>query len=241
MPPKRLSLPPHFFVPPDEFPKTQEALKDPENWNSRWETMYQTHRYKDVLFDPKVNLMQFFEVEQTIQRITGTTSITSQDIQNYIIIHDSTCEVQHRIGMNFVIVTSREDFEKRWLESDVAVRRKHVLRALSNAGSLAYNLNHARAYTFDILRLDHLSQNGRVLLDLLKSLIPDNLELLVPPKTPYYFPDPKWDSLRAEFENSSDESKKYAFKEMLIVRTKLICVSSFEIMFFRTLKRFNFI
>ncbi|KAF5344270.1 hypothetical protein D9758_012333 [Tetrapyrgos nigripes] len=220
LPMEKLGLPSFLqnaiAVPLDAYPKTQNALPNPEKWNSDWEEIYQTNSF---LFDPKITIVQRSILKQANR---GGSSISPQDAQDYVVLHDSTCEIQHRIAINFIDATTRQDFEKRWLDASVVDRRRHALRSLSNAGSLARNLNEGRAYCFDILRLDYLSQDGHVLLDLLKAIMPDDLDLSAPPKTPYYFPEPNWDSLRAEYENSSNEVEKYAYKEVLILRTKLI-------------------
>lgn len=134
-----------------------------------------------------------------------------------------TCEIQHRIGWKFSIALGEEDFENTWMATDVSTRKEHALRALANACSLANNLNTSRVNCADVLRVNHLGQDGRVLLDLLKAITPDDLS--TPPKEPHYIPARPWDALKAQQERSSrtTELEKYALQDLLLLRTKLIC------------------
>ncbi|KAK7462259.1 hypothetical protein VKT23_007860 [Stygiomarasmius scandens] len=208
-----------FVITSDTFPKVQDALSKPEKWNSGWETFYRT---KSPFIDP-FNSFQIALAENQKHSATkghpGT--ISSQNMYDYTLLHSSTCEIQHRIGVKTIDALSGADFERRWVEgTDAVTRKKHALRALSNAGSLARNLNLARLYSLDILRVEYLGGDGQVLIDLLKAITPDDISVV--PKEPYYFPEKTWDGLLAEKEGGSNEFEKYTVKEVLILRTKLI-------------------
>ncbi|THV02727.1 hypothetical protein K435DRAFT_836239 [Dendrothele bispora CBS 962.96] len=205
-------------IPPDAFPKVQDASTKPEQWNTEWENLFLS---KSFLVDPQINFRLTVIQQQARSVKVGVEGpISADDMYSFVILHESTCEIQHRIGIKTINAFSKKDFEKRWLDVGVDVRRKHALRALANGCSLARNLNQARAYSFDILRVDHLSQNGKVLIDLLKAITPDDISVVL--KDPYYFPEKTWDALKAEQERGNNELEKYALREILILRTKLI-------------------
>lgn len=60
------------------------------------------------------------------------------------------------------------------MAASVDERRKHVLVGLSRACGIARNLNTSRMYCAKELRIEHLSADGRVVLDLLNAIVPDN-------------------------------------------------------------------
>ncbi|KAE9410671.1 hypothetical protein BT96DRAFT_1011427 [Gymnopus androsaceus JB14] len=97
------------------------------------------------------------------------------------------------------------DFESKWMQASVSTRQKHVLVGISEAGNVARNINEARRFAFDVVRLEHLSQDGKTYLDLFKSIMPNDLDTM--PKEPYCVPDGEWDSFQARMKKKHSRSK----------------------------------
>ena len=72
----------------------------------------------------------------------------------------------------------QHDFEGKWMAASVDERKKHALVGLSNGCGIAQNLNTSRMYCSKELRLEHLSTNGRVVIDLLTAIAPENLTVV---------------------------------------------------------------
>lgn len=115
------------------------------------------------------------------------------------------------------------NFEALWNASSVAVRRKHVLIGLSEVCSVSINLNKARCYAKDILTLDHLANEGRVFIDLIKLIIPrDDREA----KQFLDLPGRSWEEFfRSEESKPFDKARKTILGEIKALRGKLICES----------------
>ncbi|KAJ7140849.1 hypothetical protein C8R44DRAFT_726561 [Mycena epipterygia] len=98
---------------------------------------------------------------------------------------------------------------------------KHVLIGLTNVCSIAKNLHDARIYCGRELRLSHLRKDGRAVLDLLKSVMVEDVKI---PEKPTYIPDPTWNGfVDAQQRSALNDSEKFALAKILVLRTKLIC------------------
>ncbi|KAF5344275.1 hypothetical protein D9758_012334 [Tetrapyrgos nigripes] len=191
----------------DDFPTAQDARFNPQKWNVDWERIH------------SVFVLNQSRLKSIVAQASGARQFGRS-------VHRPQLRKSRTLPSSIYT-----DFEKGWLEAKVADRRKHIFTALTNAGSQAETLTQARAYCGDILLVDRLSKDGRTLLDLLRAAIPGDLDPNAPPATPYYFPEPTWDKVRTEYEQSSNfnQLEKYTFKEMLLLRTKLIwAMNSFK-------------
>lgn len=192
------------------YPGTQDALSKPEEWNSSWERLYTAG-----LLSPQINL----EVALKNERFKFTTGELAFQ---YSALLQMTLQLLSGLGKDGVSSLLNDNLESKWLAATPAVRRKYALIGLSEACSIARNLNEARRFTGDVLTLDNLSKDGRSFIDLLKSIIPDDIS--VHPKTLYYIPNPAWDSFLEARQNSGTEFEKLWLAEAQLLRTKLICV-----------------
>lgn len=206
-----------IIILPDLYPRVQLALSNPDQWNTRWEAVY----------DMPIGYLNpdrlLLEVRSLRKMFGGSGKRTADDKHRYTVNYEITCAMRHRIGKKMLEVFAKDDFENRWLSATVEERRKHALAGLANGGAQANNLNTARAYCSDILRLRYLADDGEVLLKLLKDLTPQDISSV--PKEPYYFPNAGWDSLRTQQQGNTaaSEDDKLDLLEILILRTKLIC------------------
>ncbi|KAF9042576.1 hypothetical protein BDZ89DRAFT_1156163 [Hymenopellis radicata] len=187
-----------------ELPKTQHALAAPEKWNQDWETLLKKGLVtpRDCLYD-LVNTWRL-GIDKMYNEYSGLLS--------------STCEVQHRVGVR--ALQHYERLETAWMNSTRQERRKHVLIGMSTVCSKAKNLNDARGYCDDHVRLEKLSREPATFLDLLKSLILDDLSKV--PRTPRHIPHAEWDRYSAKIERSGTEMEKICMRHLIILRTKLI-------------------
>ncbi|KAJ7596299.1 hypothetical protein C8J56DRAFT_917055 [Mycena floridula] len=195
-----------------QLPKTHMALSKPEVWNSEWESLYSTK-----MLTPENCLRLAIKAD--------SFSPSGSDLQYYSDLFKMTCAVRHDIGVT--VTKFGERFRPGWLQASAATRKKHVLTALSEACSMARNLNDARAYCADELTIAHLSENGQVVVDMLYALLPDDLSHV--PASPYYFPNTNWDTFEKihEASNARNEEKNI-LAEVIILRTKLI----YHVLFF---------
>lgn len=134
-------------------------------------------------------------------------------------------EMRQYLGRLGAIKLADGDFESKWMQASVSTRQKHVLVGISEAGNVARNINEARRFAFDVVRLEHLSQDGKTYLDLFKSIMPNDLDTM--PKEPYCVPDGEWDSFQARMKKKHSRSKVHlvCLAEMNVLRCELICKS----------------
>lgn len=178
-----------------EFPRTQHALSKPEEWNASWERLCSSG-----LFPPQTCL----DIDiQTFQREPD------RKVYAYSLHLQRTVILRFEIGREGVDALLNENLESNWLAATAAIRRQHALVGLSEASAIAKNLNETRRLTGDILTLDNLSKDGRVLIDLLKTIIPNDISVV--PETPCHFPNPTWDSFREARQKSGTEHEKLSF------------------------------
>ena len=118
--------------------------------------------------------------------LTHAVSVTFKGIfDQYSTPSHSTCESRFRLGVLGLYALEHPYFEQRWKDTSMEDRRKHVLIGLSRSCAIARNLNDARMYCGDVLKLGHLSRDAQVLLDLLTDIIPKDCSIV--PKNPLYF------------------------------------------------------
>ncbi|KAJ7018249.1 hypothetical protein C8F04DRAFT_1328447 [Mycena alexandri] len=104
-----------------------------------------------------------------------------------------------------------------------AVREKHVLVGLTTSCAAAHNLHHARRLCPRELNVPRLTKDGKFLIDLLKSVVPE--DLTAPPTQVKHFAHPDWDALREYHDKANPkDADKLCHQEMLMLRTKLICL-----------------
>lgn len=205
---------------PDPYPKVQLALSDPEQWNTEWENVYEL----SAGFTKPDFIMRALHCQrQRCAMFGGGSARKADDRLRYTVNYETTCEIRHRIGGKTLGAFVRDNFENRWRSASVEERRKHALNGLANGGAQAKNLNTARAYCSDILRLRYLADDGEVLLKLLNDITPQDISFV--PKEPYYFPNAEWDALRAQQQRDPaiSEDEKFDLMEIFILRMKLIC------------------
>ncbi|KAJ7275080.1 hypothetical protein C8J57DRAFT_241085 [Mycena rebaudengoi] len=108
------------------------------------------------------------------------------------------------------------------MNAEPALRGKHILIGLTDACSIARNLHDTRIYCGRELRLSHLQGDGRVVLDMLKSIMVE--DILKVPEEPKYIPNTAWDSFAdVQRRSVANDSEKLALASILLLRTKLIC------------------
>ncbi|GAW08819.1 hypothetical protein F5879DRAFT_970975 [Lentinula edodes] len=194
-----------------ELPKIQHALEDPERWNANWERLMSTQ---------DLNFILGYSLNNLVQRRRTTAAPESTD--EYSINLNNAIEMRQRLGQIGIFTFIDMDFEATWMNAAPSERRKHVLVGLSEGCSIARNLNDARRFTADVLKLDYLSRDGKTYLDLFKTIMPGS----DPDTTPdiYYIPNPGWDSFQERMKEKYATSKVHlvSLGEMQVLRTELI-------------------
>ncbi|KAF9018006.1 hypothetical protein BDZ89DRAFT_1074364 [Hymenopellis radicata] len=193
-----------------EFPRTQLAQSDPQKWDAEWEALFKN---KPVLCD--VNYL--FHTESQFRNPLRSMDVLYRSYQIFLI---STCTIQQRIG--HLSILHGAELDEKWTAASVSDREHHALRALSGVCTIAKNLNDARAYCPRELRLERMTKDPKVMLDLLRSIVPGKEYISKPPETPYYIPSDDWDALAKKKETSATEMGKVTHATMLMLRTKLI-------------------
>jgi hypothetical protein len=137
----------------------------------------------------------------------------------------NTCHLQVWITHEALLHFGRDDLEAKWMNAEPALRGKHILIGLADACSIARNLHDTRIYCGRELRLSHLQGDGRVVLDMLKSIMVE--DILKVPEEPKYIPNTAWDSFAdVQQRSAANDSEKLALASILLLRTKLICMFS---------------
>lgn len=142
-------------------------------------------------------------------------------LESYRQLLSSTLDMRQRLSV-IPLVFEQTQFETKWLAASVATRREHALVGFSEACSGARNLNDSRTLTGDILTLDHFSRDGKIVIDLWKSIIVPKGD---PAATaPHGFPGKSWEAfLKTEERYLSDRLRESLLSELKVLRTKLIC------------------
>ncbi|KAF8166350.1 hypothetical protein K438DRAFT_2025190 [Mycena galopus ATCC 62051] len=196
------------------FPLPQDALRDPEKWNSDWEALLR----RQVAFPGGLHFLfrnQVRQIEASPRDGLGGS------LASYPVLVSSTCAIQRNITEEALGHFTHDDFETKWMNAGADVRRVHILAALADVCSKARNLNEARGYCPE-LGLTRLRLDGKVFLNLLKSVMLEDASFI--PSQPIFVSHPGWDSwAEAQRKLNDSEVKKIVLEEMLILRTKLIC------------------
>lgn len=201
----------HAIV-PFVLPATQDALRQPEKWNSDWENI--TKSIERVSPDDLVH-------SSAVQLAMDPDGMDPMLLEHQTLL-GNLCHLQVRITADALVYFARHNLEVRWMNASAALRGKHILIGLSNACSMARNLHDIRIYCGRELRLSHLRGDGRIVLDLLKTVMVEN-PLQVPEK-PAYVPNPAWDEYaEVQRQSAPNDSEKLALGRILVLRTKLIC------------------
>ncbi|KAJ7202103.1 hypothetical protein GGX14DRAFT_157176 [Mycena pura] len=139
----------------------------------------------------------------------------------YQMFVSNTCAIQRNITEEALRHFARDDFEAKWVGAGADVRGRHILGAMAAVCSKARNLNDARCYCPE-LRLMRLRLDGKVFLDLLKTVMHEDASFI--PSQPIFVPHPGWDAWAAEQRKlNHSEAQKITLAEIMILRTKLIC------------------
>lgn len=191
-----------------DLPKTQDATRIPADWNTQWENLCAKNA-----FSPEICLAQAM----------SNSHVSSRWIfDQYSTLLQTARQDQYRIGVAGLTALEELAFAQRWKSASVQERRKHVLVGLSEACAIARNLNDARMYCGDVLKLRYLSQDPQVLLNLLTDIIPDDFSVIS--KEPYFIPNLVWDNFKSKKERDGmTDLEKIYIAEAIILRTKLIC------------------
>ncbi|KAJ6603700.1 hypothetical protein B0H10DRAFT_2229752 [Mycena sp. CBHHK59/15] len=195
------------------LPAIQDALKNPEKWNSEWEKL--------------TKQLEFLSPAECVLSVAAQLEMGSADGMDRSLLAFQTLVVSLRdlqawITRDALTYFARHDLEAKWMNADAVSRRKHILIGLSRACSIAKNLHDARVYCGKEFRLSYLGGDGAVVLGLLKATMVD--DPLAPPETPLYIPDPAWDAFADTQKRSNPSEKhKFALAHILLLRTKLLC------------------
>ncbi|KAJ7141752.1 hypothetical protein C8R43DRAFT_587587 [Mycena crocata] len=188
-------------------PSIEDTLKDTLKWNADYERM---NSYFSPLMCYKRDLAD--QAGQTIQM---------RDARNaqYPLLVGQT--VSQQVTLIQDIFTFRNlCFDEKWQSAEVEMRKKHVLVGLAAACSGAHNLHATRKYCPE-LSVPYLSGDARHFLDLLKSVIPEDMS--APPTAVTHFAHPDWDAVCAHHQRSNPgDFARRCYEETLILRTKLI-------------------
>ncbi|KAJ7035902.1 hypothetical protein C8F04DRAFT_1233408 [Mycena alexandri] len=194
------------------IPQMQDALKQPERWNSEWEN---TIRNMERRFTPSalVNSLALTFAAQPLRR--------DASLREHQAILSNLCRTQAILTATAGTYFAGANLEERWMKASPDLRGKHILIGLSSACSIARNLHDARVYCGRELTLSHLRSDGRAVLELLKAVL---LPEVAMPEEPKLLPHPAWDAFAAaQARGSPNDSEKYALASILTLRTKLIC------------------
>lgn len=192
------------------LPKTHEATSNTVVWNDQWESLC-----AQGTFSPEICLNHFLIENKQHGDL-------SSSLDQYSHMLGTTLHVLQLLGNCGLDALMEEEFETKWEHASVQERRKHVLVGLSGPCGSAKNLNDARIYCGDVLKLEYLSRDPKVFIDLLSQLIPDDVSVV--PRTPIFIPNEGWDTFNTRKELSGvTDLEKVTLAEMMILRTKLIC------------------
>ncbi|KAF8181707.1 hypothetical protein K438DRAFT_1767787 [Mycena galopus ATCC 62051] len=195
------------------LPLPQEALRDPEKWNSDWDALLR----KDFALPKGPHLLFRHRVSQ----IEASPRDLEGSLVNYPGLVSGTCTLQRNITSEALRHFGHDDLEAKWMKAGSDVRRVHILAAMADVCSKARNLNEARSYCPD-LALTRLRLDGKVFLNLLKSVMLEDATFI--PSQPKFVSHPGWDVwAEAQRKKNDSDAKKIALEEILILRTKLIC------------------
>ncbi|KAJ7090843.1 hypothetical protein B0H15DRAFT_246843 [Mycena belliarum] len=195
------------------LPMPSEALRDPAKWDTDWEAFLRRE------FALPRGLRLCFEAK----RIEIEVSPHGLDaaLSGYPDLVFATCAIQRNITEEALAHFTRDNLEARWMNASSEVRGQHILGAMAAVCSKARNLNEARAYCSPELRLLRLRLDGKVFLDLLKSIMLEDASFI--PNKPVYVSHPGWDAFITEQTRlNNTEAKKIALAEILLLRNKLI-------------------
>ncbi|KAJ7127681.1 hypothetical protein C8R44DRAFT_733119 [Mycena epipterygia] len=196
-----------------DCPKIEDALKDPVKWNAEWERAMDPSNH----FTP----IDFYEADIRLYAIRSKEYLDASYVI-YPVLVRQTLELQVCLLQDIFTFRSK-GFDDKWLRADPSLHEKHVLVGLSRACSGAHNLHYARRLCPTELNITYLTKDGHYFLNLLKSVIPEDVSH--PPTRLAYFSHLDWDDLRAYHERSSPHDlEKLCYQTMLILRTKLISI-----------------
>ncbi|KAJ7162320.1 hypothetical protein C8R46DRAFT_1283083 [Mycena filopes] len=196
------------------LPLGSDAIRDPAKWNSDWEELL-----RGQLAFPLGPLRAFQTKLGQIEMRPNGVDETLLEIQSWVA---NTCAMQVVITEEALKHFNFDDFEAKWMDAGSDVRGKHILGAMADVCSRSMNLNEARVYCAPELRLLRLRLDGKIFLNLLKSVMRDDASFI--PSQPIYVSHLGWDAWAADQgKSNTSEAMKAALAEILILRTKLIC------------------
>ncbi|KAJ7121974.1 hypothetical protein C8R43DRAFT_1136254 [Mycena crocata] len=209
-------LPPIIFmVTPLLIPTADDAIRDPIKWNSDWENVLR----KNFAMFPEGPTRCFDFHISDILSVEGRQDIAMSGLQTLVL---QTCGGQLYLSIEALSYFTSHNFEARWMAASADERGKHILRGMAAVCSKASNLNEARILCAPELRLSRLRLDGKVFLNLLKSLMLEDVSDL--PSTPGVLSHPGWDAWAEDRRRrNTTDIQKLVLERMLLFRTKLMC------------------
>ncbi|KAJ7187135.1 hypothetical protein C8R46DRAFT_1058991 [Mycena filopes] len=196
----------YVFNAHDGLPHIEDALKDTVKWNSDYERL-------TAYFSP----LMFFERYLAHQ---GKETMQMRDMRNAIYPGLVSQTVgQQRALLQDIFGCRALCFDEKWQRADTAARRKHVLIALAAICSAAHNLHETRRYCPE-LNLAYLTEDPKRFLDLLKSVIPEDISSSQNVVMHFFHED--WDAVAKRQRSHPEDIPRALYEECLILRTKLI-------------------
>ncbi|KAJ7618022.1 hypothetical protein FB45DRAFT_933138 [Roridomyces roridus] len=188
---------------------------NPESWDRAWGSAFDS----PIHFSPTVYVLDM--VNRNASHGLQTT------LASYPYLLSNTCSAQYYLTRDARLCLDEKDFKALWLGASPDERRPHVLEALAAVCRESHNLNMARAYCAEELRVEMLCDEGEVMLDLLRSaMFEDGFRM---PKQPRYITSPTWEEIFGgnsdgdSEDDSVDDLEEVTRAGFMLLRTKLIC------------------
>ncbi|KAL1756946.1 hypothetical protein FB107DRAFT_289718 [Schizophyllum commune] len=193
------------------FPKTQDAIDRPEEWNRQWEEFYQhpdfpgptqlVNGYRGIR-NPRANL-DFFFFSDLLEQTRHL----------------------HRHFLKFCRHQAFVDaFSKSWLRAKPEDRKQHALNAIANVCGTTDNINNARAYCPEILTMNNLVYEGDGVgfIHLLERMRHTDISVRAPHEICTY--SPQWDKFLEEWgKTSHTQIEELCLAEVMGLRFKMLC------------------
>ncbi|KAL1741286.1 hypothetical protein HDZ31DRAFT_76297 [Schizophyllum fasciatum] len=193
------------------FPKTQDAIDNPELWNEQWEEFYRHPEYPEPLSlvhgyegirNPKANLDFFFFSD----------------------LLEQTREL-HRHVLSFTKHQAFVDaFACAWMRAKPEDRKRHAIHALATVCGATDNINNSRAYCPEILNMDNLAyaNNGIGFVRLVDNMRHADISTRAPHEIRTH--SPQWDAFLADWAKTSHtKAEELCMAEVLGLRFKMLC------------------
>ncbi|TRM66628.1 hypothetical protein BD626DRAFT_483287 [Schizophyllum amplum] len=193
------------------FPKTQDAVTNPELWNEQWEKFYRMRNYPSPI--------------QFVRGYGGIRNPNARlDFFFFSDLLDSTRQLHGHVMLFLRDQDFVDHFAAQWIEKDPQERKRHALTALANICGSTDNLNNARGYCPEILSMDNLAlkDDGRGFLRLMDIVQDTDISKHATHEVLTY--SPQWDTFLANWKTSKHtEFDQLCCAEVVGLRFKLLC------------------